>query len=100
VMMTIDNPQLKLRPGMFVKSDIILQRKDSVIVIPKKYILAVNGRKKVFIVDNGLAHDIRIRTGIENTGEVEVVSGLKENMSLVIKGFETLRDRSKVKVIQ
>ena len=100
VMMTIDNPQLKLRPGMFVKSDIILQRKDSVIVIPKKYILAVNGRKKVFIVDNGLAHDIRIHTGIENTGEVEVVSGLKENMSLVIKGFETLRDRSKVKVIQ
>ena len=100
VKMSIDNPRLKLHPGMFVRSDIILQRKDSVIVIPKKYILAENGRKRVFIVDNGLAHEVGIRTGIENTREVEVVSGLKKNMSLVVKGFETLRDRSKVKVIQ
>ncbi len=100
VKMSIDNPRLKLRPGMFVKADIILQRKDSVIVIPKKYILAENGRKRVFIVDNGLAHDIKIQTGIENIREAEVVSGLDENMSLVIKGFETLRNRSKVKVIQ
>ena len=100
VKMSIDNPRLKLRPGMFVRSDIILQRKDSVIVIPKKYILAESGRKRVFIVDNGLAHEVEIYTGIENTQEVEVVRGLNKNMSLVIKGFETLRDRSKVKVIQ
>ena len=100
VKMTIDNPALKLRPGMFVRSDIILQRKDSVIVIPKKYILAENGKKKVFTVDNGVAHEIEIETGIENTDNVEVLSGLKPNISMVIKGFETLRNRSKVKVIQ
>ncbi len=100
VKMTVANPQLKLRPGMFVKADVILQRKDSVIVIPKKYILAEGGKKHVFIVDNGLAHELRIHTGIENTQEVEVVSGLDKNMSLVVRGFETLRERTKVKVIQ
>jgi RND family efflux transporter MFP subunit len=100
VMMSIDNPKLRLRPGMFVKADIILQRKDSVIVIPKKYILAENGKKKVFVVQNGLAREHWINTGIENVTDVEVVSGLEKNMSLVVKGFETLRNGSKVKVIQ
>jgi multidrug efflux pump subunit AcrA (membrane-fusion protein) len=98
--MSIDNPKLRLRPGMFVKADIILQRKDSVIVIPKKYILAENGKKKVFVVQNGLAREHWINTGIENVTDVEVTSGLDKNMSLVVKGFETLRNGSKVKVIQ
>jgi hypothetical protein len=31
---------------------------------------------------------------------VEVVSGLQENERLVIEGFETLRDKSKVKVLR
>ncbi len=100
VVMTVDNPDRIFRPGMFVKTDIILRRKDSVIVIPKKYILERDGRKRVFIVRNGLARERKIVTGIENAGEVEVVDGLEKNMSLVIKGFETLRNESKVKVIQ
>ena len=96
----IDNPQLKLRPGMFVKSDIIIEKKDSVIVIQKKYILSRNNAKKVFIVEKSTAHERVLETGLENNLIVEVVKGLSVNEKLVTKGFETLRDRSKVKVIK
>ncbi len=96
----INNPDLKLRPGMFVKADIITARKDSVIVIPKNVILSGNRGKYVFVVErNNAAADRMITTGIENKDFVEVIEGLKENDKLIIKGFETLRDNSKVKII-
>lgn len=98
--LSINNPELKLRPGMFVKADIITAKKDSVIVIPKNIILSGNRGKTVFVVErNSAADDRRITTGIENKDFVEVVEGLKVNDRLIIKGFETLRDNSKVKII-
>lgn len=97
----IQNPERKLRPGMFVRADIITARKDSTIVIPKDVILTGNRGKYVFVVErNNAADDRRITTGIENQDYVEIVEGLKKNDRLIVKGFETLRDNSKVKVIR
>ena len=85
---------------MFVKADIITSQKDSVIVIPKNIILSGNRGKYVFVVGrNSSADDRRISTGIENQDYIEITEGLNRNDRLIIKGFETLRDNSKVKVI-
>ncbi len=96
----IENPELKLRPGMFIKADIITAQKDSAIVIPKDVIMTGSRGKYVFVVGrNSAADDRRITTGISNQDEIEVLEGLSVNDRLIIKGFETLRDNSKVKVI-
>ncbi len=96
----IENPDLKLRPGMFVKASIITAQKDSVVVIPRDVIMSGSRGKYVFVVGrNSAADDRRITTGISNDDEIEVVEGLGPNDRLIIKGFETLRDNSKVKVI-
>ena len=95
----IDNPELKLRPGMFVKADIEVARRDSVIVISKEIILSGNRGKTVYIVEKGAARDRIITTGLENETMVEVLEGLKKNDRIVTKGFETLRGNSKVKII-
>jgi RND family efflux transporter MFP subunit len=96
----VENPELKLRPGMFAKLDIVLARHDSVIVIPKEIIISSQRGKSVFIVDNGTADEKRITIGFENQNEAEITSGLKVNDRLVIKGFETLKNRSKVKIVK
>jgi membrane fusion protein, multidrug efflux system len=96
----IDNPDLKLRPGMFVKADIIVAHKDSTIVIPKSIILTSNRGKVVFVVEQTTARERRINIGIENQDFAEVLTGLKANERLVVKGYETLRNESKVKVIR
>lgn len=96
----VDNPDLKLRPGMFAKADIVLARKDSVIVIQKDIIISNQRGKSVFVVDNGTAIEKRITLGYENQNEAEITSGLKMNDRLVIKGFETLKNRSKVKIVK
>lgn len=94
----IKNPEGKLRPGMFVRANLIVQRKDSVVVIPKEIIASRGGNKVVFIVENGRAKQRNITTGIENETEVQVLSGLKFRDRLIVQGFETLRDDTQVEV--
>jgi len=95
----IDNSAFKLRPGMFVKADIEVARRDSVIVIPKDIIVSGNRGKTVYIVEKGAVRERIITTGLENETSVEVIEGLKKNERVVTKGFETLRNNSKVKII-
>ncbi len=97
---SIDNLEFLLRPGMFVKADIVTDRQDSVIVIPKSIILSRQRGKTVFIVDRGVAAERIIETGLENITDVEVTRGLEKNERVVISGFETLSNRSKVKIIK
>lgn len=99
-LLIIKNPELLLRPGMFVRSDIVVAKKDSTIVIPKDIILSKQRGKTVFIVERGAASERVITTGLESATEVEILKGLKKDERLIISGFETLRNRSKVKVIQ
>ncbi|MFA9454060.1 MAG: efflux RND transporter periplasmic adaptor subunit [Candidatus Aminicenantaceae bacterium] len=94
------NQDLLLKPGMFVRADIVVQEKGDVIVIPKDIILDRRGRKIVYVVQRGIALERRIELGIETSDSVEVTEGLEPEDSLIIEGFETLRNRSRVKVIE
>ena len=96
----INNSELLLRPGMFAKGEIIVASLDSAIVIPKDIILSKQRGNTVFVINKGLAEERIINFGLENPDEVQVISGLEKNDRLVIKGFETLRNRTKVKVVK
>jgi membrane fusion protein (multidrug efflux system) len=97
---SINNSEYVLRPGMFVKADIVTNHKDSVIVIPKNIILSRQKGKTVFIIDRGVASERIIETGLENVLSVEVTRGLAKNERVVTSGFETLSNKSKVKIIK
>ncbi|NDV56579.1 efflux RND transporter periplasmic adaptor subunit [Bacteroides sp. 519] len=96
--LNIDNKELKLRPGMFVKADIVVSRAESSIVIPKNIIQSQWNNKYVYVVEKNTAYQRRITTGLEDENNVEVLEGLNENDNLVVRGYETLRDNSRVKV--
>lgn len=96
----VSNPDQRLRPGMYVKADIITSRSDSAIVIPRDIILSRQGASTVYTVERGTARQRTLTTGLENLTEVEVLSGLSLNDRLIVKGFETLQNRSRVKVVQ
>jgi len=95
-----NNPKLLIRPGMFVKTLIKVNQKNDILVIPKEVIISDQRGKRVFVVNENTAFERIIETGIENEDMIEVISGLEENERLVIKGFETLRNKSKVKVLK
>ncbi len=96
----ISNPSLRLKPGMFVNADIVITKKENTIVVAKELVLRNNDIQYVFIIDKSIARQREVTTGIENGDNVEILTGLSKDDRLVVKGFETLKDNSKVKVIR
>jgi RND family efflux transporter MFP subunit len=97
----IDNPALKLRPGMFVKGDIITLQKDGVLAVPKEIVRSQrNNSKSVFVIERNMAAERNIKPGISDDTYIEVESGLNEDDKVVIKGYEWLRNRGQVKIMK
>jgi len=96
----ITNTDMKLRPGMFVKADVVVDRSDNAIVIPKNVLLSNRNRRYVYIVERNLAVIRNVTTGIEDEDNIEILEGLAENDNLIVRGFETLRENSRVKVLR
>lgn len=94
----INNSKLMLRPGMFIKADILVETHTSTIVIPKEIVMTQRNRKYVFIADKNQAKVRYIKTGLEDENYVEVLSGLKFGENIITKGYETLKDNSNIKV--
>ncbi len=94
----VENPQLRLRPGMFVKTDIIIEDHQDAVIIPKSALQTREGLPITFVVEGVSAHLREVVTGIETKEEIEILEGLAEGERLVVKGHETLRDKSKVRV--
>lgn len=95
----IDNDSLIFRPGMFVKVDIEVASRDSALVIPKDVVMEQRRGKTVFVVEKGVALQRTIDTGLESGSEIEVTKGLEEDERLIVEGFETLRNGSRVRVV-
>jgi RND family efflux transporter MFP subunit len=96
----IQNAALKLRPGMFVKADVVIDRSENVITIPKTIVQTARNRKFVYVVERNVAVARSLVTGIEDDDNVEILDGLYENDQLIIRGYETLRENSRVKVLR
>ncbi|MFC2116312.1 efflux RND transporter periplasmic adaptor subunit [Bacteroidota bacterium] len=99
-LVNVDNKMKKILPGMFVKADMVINSSENTIVIPKDIIISRNRMRTVFVVERGVVDERRITTGLESNDKVEVLSGLESGESVVSKGFETLRDHSRVKVLR
>lgn len=96
----VDNSERILLPGMFVKADLVVNSAEEVIVIPKDIIMSRNRNQIVYVVEQGVASERIITTGLQNASSVEVKMGLLKGESVVISGFETLRDQSRVRILR
>ena len=96
----VANDKLQLRPGMFVKAEIVIEDHEEAIVIPRTALQTRDNRPVAFVVQGASAEMREVITGIETRDEIEIIEGLAEGERLVVKGHETLRDKSKVRVTE
>ncbi len=96
----VENQKQLLLPGMFVKADLVVNSAEEVIVIPKDIIMSRNRNQIVYVVEQGVASERIITTGLQNVDQVEVKMGLLKGESIVNSGFETLRDQSRVRILR
>lgn len=73
------------REGMAASVDVTAQRKDDVLLIPNRAIETVGDREYVTIQDGSATRKVEIETGLSNNTSTEVISGLEEGQSIVVK---------------
>ena len=92
----IPNQEHKLKPGMFARVNIILEKKENAFIVPIKAVLNENNRKFVFIVDGSIARKKKVKTGIYQKDSVEIIEGLNVSEDVIIEGNYGLKDGANV----
>lgn len=96
----IDNDSRNLMPGMFAKADIIMEKFEDIIVIPRSAAVSRDNKDIVYLVSGGVSILRSVVLGVEFDGSVEVKSGLSPGDTLITVGQNYLDDGFKVKLVQ
>lgn len=95
-----DNPRGTLRPGMFVKAEILLgQSNQKGLLVPESAVVYYKESPYVYMhhVDEGHFEPAAIKLGTKAGGLVEVLSGLHEGELVVVSGASQLLAQSILK---
>lgn len=88
---TAPNHDHKIKPGSFVRVDLILEKINNAILIPTQSVVPVLKGQQVFISRNGKAEVATITTGIRSEKNIQVTSGLNEGDTVVVTGVMGIR---------
>lgn len=100
VKVSIDNPELRLKPGMTGRVSIITEEGEEVLAVPLGALIHDQGETYVYVVENGLARQRYIEIGKENDQWVEVINGLDMDDLVITRGHELVSEGEKVNVIE
>lgn len=94
----VDNPRLRLKPGMFVRADVVLERVAGAVIVPEEALVRRDGLTGVFVVgeDDSVAWR-PVETGIRDAGRVQVIADGLDG-PVVVLGQQLLEDGSPVRV--
>jgi len=89
-----------LNAGMFCRALFVSKRPRTAIAVPRTAIIGSVYQPKIFVIQNGSAILRSVVTGREVGSNIEIVSGLNVDETIVIAGQSVLADSTKVKIIE
>lgn len=95
---TVVGDQTGLVPGNFAKVIINFAPNTHAIVVPSQAIIPQARGKKVFVLNNGKAQSVDITTGIRDSANVQVLTGLNPGDTVLVTGLLSLKPDAKVVV--
>lgn len=98
VKIRVPNEKGLLKGGMFAEIKLNTDKAENVLSVPLASIVDDNGKKIVFVVNGDKVEKRDIVIGFSNDESVQVLDGLKENETIIIKGQNLLNEGSKVTV--
>lgn len=88
---TAANPDHRIKPGSFVKVDLILEKINDAILVPTQAVVPVLKGQQVYVAREGKATAIPVTTGIRNEKRVQITSGLEKGDTVVVTGVMSIR---------
>ena len=95
----VSDPSRQLKPGMFGRISIVYDMHANAMQIPRSAIIEEAGQSAVYVIDDNIAERRVIRTGYAEGGQIEVLEGLDETEAFVTVGQTSLKNGSKVSII-
>ena len=94
----VPNPDGTLRPGSFVKANIVVNDKAPGLFVPEGSVITFAGMQKIFVLHEGKAIEKEVSLRREQNGLVEVIGEVKAD-EVVVVDPGTLRNGQPVEVI-
>ncbi len=95
----IDNSHHKLLPGAFITTRILLEKRENVLALPVSAIIKTSEGTRCCVVNEGKIIHRPIELGMRVGDEVEILSGLAENDTVVLLRASNLQPGQSVEVI-
>ncbi|MDH3592152.1 MAG: efflux RND transporter periplasmic adaptor subunit [Planctomycetota bacterium] len=88
------------KPGLYVGIRIVIETRKEARTVPKRAVLHDDQDGAfLFIVADGAAKRVLVKTGYEKDGRIEIVEGIAEGAQIVVEGQDTLTDGAKIDVL-
>jgi HlyD family secretion protein len=93
-----DDPDGKLRVGMFAGVSVAADQRDNVLQLPLAAVTEKNGKDVIYVVADSKAQMRPVVLGATSGGNVEIVSGLEAGEQVVVSGNAGLNDGDSVRI--
>lgn len=97
VEMEVANRDLLLKPGMYARVELVIDRHPGALLVPGEAISTDGDSSAVFVVDKGVVGRLPVTTGESEGTLVEIVKGLTGDEQVVIEGKELVRPGQRVR---
>jgi len=98
VVADLPNPELILKPGMFMTVKLTLEQRQNVVLIPEEALVPIGDRQFVYAVVDGRVQRRPVQIGARQAGIVEVRDGLAAGDQVITRGTQKVREGAPVTV--
>ena len=96
----VPNPDHRLKPGMFVTTDLIYDKHLQAVTVPSSAVLKDEQGRYLFIEENDRAKRQSVDIGVEQDSRTEILNGLNGTENIITTGQQFVRDGGMVKAQQ
>jgi RND family efflux transporter MFP subunit len=96
----LDNPEGRLRPGLFATAKIVLQERPDVLTLPAAAVVRQGKEAFCYKLVGGKATKTPLQLGIKVADEFEVASGLSESDTVILTKAASLKDGQAVEELK
>jgi membrane fusion protein (multidrug efflux system) len=99
VTVEVHDASRSLKPGMFARINIVHDVHANTLLAPRDAVVEEDDESAVFVVSDSTAYRRPVTTGYVNSVHIEVIDGLALGDTVVTTGKGSLKDSSKVEMV-
>jgi RND family efflux transporter MFP subunit len=86
-----------LKVGMYAQARVVIGERKGVLTVPPAAIARnEEGEPAVYVVTNGIAQRVPVKTALETADAVEITSGVSDGQSILVSGVHGLGEKAKL----